>query len=48
MKGMAKAIVENYRANPRSKDARDTHLVMVTRRQFGFMLRDQINDIAPT
>ena len=36
--GMARAIVANYRQNPRSEDPTNTHLVMVTRRQFGFML----------
>jgi DNA helicase II / ATP-dependent DNA helicase PcrA len=46
--GMATAIVENYQANPRSEDTRNTHLVMVTRRQFGYRLRDKINAIAPS
>jgi len=45
--GMAKAIVANYRANPRSESPNNTHLVMVTRRQFGFMLREKIKEIAP-
>lgn len=36
-KGMAVAIVNNFRAHPD-----DRHLVMVTRRQFGYWLRDQI------
>lgn len=45
--GMAEAIVNNYLANPRSQDPKHTHLVMVTRRQFGFMLRDRIKEIAP-
>ena len=47
--GMAKAIVDNYRANPRGDSPTNvnTHLVMVTRRQFGFKLREKINEIAP-
>ncbi len=47
--GMAQAIVNNYRANPRSDSADDSikHLVMVTRRQFGFKLRGKIKEIAP-
>ena len=36
-KGMAKAIIENIRANPQ-----DNHLAMVTRRQFGYRLRDEM------
>ena len=39
-KGMAKAIVDNIRAYPQ-----DNHLAMVTRRQFGYKLRDQIHAI---
>jgi hypothetical protein len=35
--GMAKAIVDNIHANPE-----DRHLAMVTRRQFGYWLRDKI------
>jgi len=45
--GMAKAIVANYRANPRSESPDNTHLVMVTRRQFGFKLREKMKEIAP-
>jgi DNA helicase-2/ATP-dependent DNA helicase PcrA len=47
--GMAQAIVNNYRANPRSDSPNNpnTHLVMVTRRQFGFKLREKIKEIAP-
>jgi DNA helicase-2/ATP-dependent DNA helicase PcrA len=45
--GMAKAIADNYRANPRSQNPSDTHLVMVSRRHFGFMLRDKLAEIAP-
>ena len=37
-KGMAKAIVENIRAKPQ-----DSHLAMVTRRQFGYRLRDEMH-----
>lgn len=37
-KGMAKAIVENIEATPKN----DQHLAMVTRRQFGYRLREQI------
>ena len=40
--GMAKAIVESIRAHPE-----DHHLAMVTRRQFGYALRDQIAAIDP-
>jgi superfamily I DNA/RNA helicase len=36
--GMAKAIVDNVRAHPN-----DSHLVMVTRRRFGYWLRDAMN-----
>jgi superfamily I DNA/RNA helicase len=42
VKGMAKAIVENRKAFPD-----ETHLVMVSRRQFGFWLRDKLNEIDP-
>jgi hypothetical protein len=47
--GMAQHIVNNYRANPRSDSSANpiTHLVMVTRCQFGFKLREKINEIAP-
>ena len=37
-KGMAKAIAENIRAN-----SKDSHLAMVTRRQFGYRLRDEMH-----
>ena len=37
-KGMAKAIVDNIRENPHG-----SHLVMVTRRRFGYKLREEIN-----
>jgi superfamily I DNA/RNA helicase len=40
--GMAKAIVENIHAHPK-----DRHLAMVTRRQFGYWLRDRIHEIDP-
>lgn len=36
-RGLAKAIGENIRANPQ-----DNHLAMVTRRRFGFRLRDEM------
>lgn len=38
--GMANAIVENMRSHPD-----DRHLVMVTRRQFGYSLRDRIHAV---
>lgn len=38
--GMAKAILENMKANPK-----DSHLVMVTRRKFGYMLRDELSKL---
>lgn len=38
--GMAKAIAANLEAHPTER-----HLVMVTRRQFGYWLRDQVNAI---
>ena len=41
-KGMAKAIVENIQAQPEER-----HLVMVTRRQFGYGLREQIAKLNP-
>lgn len=41
IEGMAKAIVANYKASPKA----DRHLVMVTRRQFGFRLREEIHRI---
>ncbi len=42
-RGMARTIVENYRAHPD-----DRHLVMVTRRRFAFMLRREMNAIDST
>lgn len=41
-KGMAEAMVENMKAHPA-----DRHLAMVTRRQFGYALREQIAAIDP-
>ena len=41
-KGMAKAIVENVQAH-----SEEHHLVMVTRRQFGYWLREQIAEFNP-
>lgn len=40
--GMAKAIVDNIHAHPNER-----HLAMVTRRQFGYWLRDRIYEIDP-
>jgi hypothetical protein len=40
--GMAKAIVDNIHAHPK-----DRHLAMVTRRQFGYWLRERIHEIDP-
>lgn len=40
-KGMAEKIAENIQAHPREKD-HITHLAMVTRRQFGYRLREEI------
>lgn len=40
--GMAKAIYANYKENPEDK-----HLVMVTRRDFGYALRDELLKISP-
>ena len=40
--GMAKAIVENIHEHPE-----DRHLAMVTRRQFGYWLRDRIAELDP-
>lgn len=42
-KGMAEKIVENIHAHPRDND----HLAMVTRRQFGYRLRDEISKLDP-
>jgi superfamily I DNA/RNA helicase len=41
-RGMANAIVNNFNAHPEER-----HLVMVTRRKFGFMLRKELNVLAP-
>ena len=41
-KGMAQAIVRNVQAHPEEQ-----HLVMVTRRQFGYLLREQIRKLNP-
>jgi len=45
--GMAKAIVDNIHANPQRQDSPDQigHLAMVTRRQFGYKLREEIKKI---
>ena len=40
--GMAQAIVENLQAHPEEQ-----HLVMVTRRHFGYLLREQILKLSP-
>ncbi len=40
--GMAAAIVKNIEAHPHAR-----HLAMVTRRQFGYWLRDKITELAP-
>lgn len=40
--GMATAIVQNIHAHPN-----DRHLAMVTRRQFGYRLRDKITELDP-
>jgi DNA helicase-2/ATP-dependent DNA helicase PcrA len=40
--GMARAVIENFRANPRDK-----HLVMATRRRFGYLFRDRVAELAP-
>ena len=40
--GMARAIVENLQAHPEEQ-----HLVMVTRRHFGYLLREQILKLSP-
>jgi superfamily I DNA/RNA helicase len=45
-RGMAEKIVENIRAHPKEKDHL-THLAMVTRRQFGYRLRDEISKVDP-
>ena len=47
-KGMAKAIVDNIHAHPQDPlDDHLVHLAMVTRRQFGYRLRDEISKLDP-
>jgi superfamily I DNA/RNA helicase len=43
-KGMAERIAENIRAHPKEKD-RVMHLAMVTRREFGYKLREAISKL---
>ena len=43
-KGMAEKIVENIRAHPKEKD-HIMHLAMVTRREFGYKLREEISKL---
>jgi superfamily I DNA/RNA helicase len=40
--GMAGAVAENIRRHPN-----EVHLVMTTRRQFGYRFRDQVHEVAP-
>lgn len=40
--GMARAVVENFRRHPEDK-----HLVMTTRRQFGYWFRDRVAELEP-
>jgi DNA helicase-2/ATP-dependent DNA helicase PcrA len=40
--GMARAVVQNVRQHPGQN-----HLVMTTRRQFGYMFRDRVAELAP-
>lgn len=42
VKGVAPAVLQTYRLHPE-----DTHLVMVTRRQWGYGLRDEIRQLDP-
>ena len=42
-KGMAKAITDNIRVHQKGKKSK--HLVMVTRRDFGFRLREQLSEL---
>ena len=45
---MAKAIVDNIREHPQDpQSGHITHLAMVTRREFGYRLREQISRLAP-
>ena len=47
-KGMAKAIVDNIHVHPRDpQDKHLVHLAMVTRRQFGYQLREEISMLDP-
>lgn len=47
-KGMAKAIVDNIHAHPQDPlDDHLVHLAMVTRRQFGYRLREEISMLDP-
>lgn len=47
-KGMAKAIVDNIHEHPREPQSEHaTHLAMVTRRQFGYWLREEIAKLDP-
>lgn len=47
-KGMAKAIVDNIHAHPQDPLDDDlVHLAMVTRRQFGYRLREEISTLDP-
>ena len=46
--GMAKAIVDNIRVHPQGpQDDGLVHLAMVTRRQFGYRLREEISKLDP-
>ena len=40
--GMARAVVDNFKRNPT-----ETHLVMATRRQFGYAFRNKVAELAP-
>ena len=47
-KGMAKAIVDNVHAHPQIPQGDHlAHLAMVTRRQFGYLLREEISRLDP-
>ena len=47
-KGMAEKIVGNIHAHPQEKDNNNiSHLAMVTRRQFGYTLRQEISKLDP-
>ncbi len=46
--GMAKAIVDNIHKNPQEPEIDHVcHLAMVTRRQFGYLLREKISELDP-